>query len=217
MLQINLIPLERRRKDRTPLPRFLIIIGSIIMVLGLLFWDLTTWVNTNNEKGKLAVLKQEVEKKKSSLVDLSKLQDEKKQLEGWKQAADAVKALRVFKWWEVVDDLWYIFGEFPDIWISSFKGQDTAQNPASKASIEATLSFDCKGLGEDPKLMTNFREKLTLDAPEITNIFNRGITTPAEFSKNKLSSGAGGKTISIIEFKIVLERERKTTPTAPPK
>ena len=150
MLQINLIPLEKRRKDRTPLPRFLIIIGSIIIVLGLLFWDLTTWVNTNNEKGKLDVLKQEVEKKKSSLVDLSKLQDEKKQLEGWKQAADAVKALRVFKWWEVVDDLWYIFGEFPDIWISSFKGQDTAQNSASKVPIEATLSFDCKGLGEDP-------------------------------------------------------------------
>lgn len=206
MLQINLLPLEKRRKERTPLPRFLVIISAAVIVILLLLWNIKIIVSTKQEEGQLAECDKKLNSMQEKLAGLSKLQDEEKQLLSWKQTAETVSALRVFKWWYVIDDLLYVFEGFPTIWIGTFGGKDSSAGGGTKSAVEASLSFDCHGLGNDPKLMTDFRNKLALDSPEITGekgVFNLGITNPPGFDTG------GAETIPSINFRIILERERR--------
>lgn len=180
MLQINLIPLERRRKERTPLPRFIVIIAAVIVVLGLLIWDVKTLLDTNKAEALLAEKNKEWSELQKTLTDAPLRQKRVELLREWKTAADKITDSRPFKWWHAVDILWDIFNEFPTVWITNFQTSDKGPTGKTQLPIEAMMKFNCLSFGETTKTMTDFRRRLK-NTPDLKRIFTGGINKELSF------------------------------------
>ena len=59
MIRINLLPVERRRKEKTPLPRFLILIAGVIACLLLGVWNIQGCAQLKQTEKQLTEKKQE--------------------------------------------------------------------------------------------------------------------------------------------------------------
>jgi hypothetical protein len=206
MLQINLIPVERRRKEKTPLPRLFAILGSVAICITLLMLDIKIVLDTNNLKTILNDKSKELSNLQETLKDFPLLQERSKTLIVWKSAADEIKNSRPFKWWQAVDILLDILNDFPTIWISSFQTADKGQMRDSKTPVEAMIKMDCLSLDGSTELMTKFRRRLK-NTPELTQtIFSGGINEELSFDLIPLSEA---KEEWAVKFLIELYRIKK--------
>jgi len=206
MLQINLIPVERRRKEKTPLPRLVAILGSVAICITLLMLDIKIVLDTNNQKAILNDKNTEYSNLQETLKTFPLLQERSKTLIEWKSAADEIKNSRPFKWWQAVDILLDMLNDFPTIWISSFQTTDKGQIRDSKTPVEAMIKMDCYSLGGGTELMTKFRRRLK-NTPELTQtIFNGGINEELSFELMPLTDA---KEEWAIKFLIELYRVKK--------
>ena len=206
MLQINLIPKERRRKERVISPLSFALIPALIICLSLLAWDAKMLIDTNNLKDTLNEKTKELSNLNNQLKDFPVLQEQSKRLIDWKNAVETVKKTRPFKWWHAMDILLDIFSDFPTMWITSFQTSEGGQAIGKKIPIEAMMKFDCLSLRADTETMTNFRRRLK-NTPELTrDIFNAGINEELSFEVNPLNEA---KEEWAIKFLIELYRIKK--------
>lgn len=185
MLQINLIPLERRRKERTPLPRFVGIIAIAIVCVVIALYDIKTVVDTNGLKIVLAGKQDTIVGLEKKLAEFPKWQQDKADLLQWASTAEAVKKTRPFKWWTALDVLLDVLADFPTVWIVSFQTSET-QSPSAAKPTEATIRFDCRSVGPNPDTMLNLRRRLK-NTPELTAIFDGGIIDDLYFDVTPLA------------------------------
>jgi hypothetical protein len=206
MLQINLIPPERRRKERVISPLSFALIPALIICLSLLAWDAKMLIDTNNLKNISSEKNKELSNLQNDLKEFSIWQEKSKQLNDWKNAAESVKNSRPFKWWHAIDILLDIFSDFPTVWITSFQTSEGGQTSGRKSPMEAMIKFDCLSLGADTETMTNFRRRLK-NTPELTrDIFNGGINEELSFEVTPLNDA---KEDFAIKFLIELYRIKK--------
>ena len=205
MLNINLIPLERRRKEKTPLPRFFIIIGVIVLCCGLSVWDVKTWLDTSKLKSDLQGKKADLKERQDAIQDLTQLMVKDADITLWLVQAQ-MTAYRSFKWWHGTDILLDIFNEHPNIWITSFNASGSGKKVTGKPALEASMRFDCLALGSDTTPMTDFRRGLK-NSIDLTNIFNAGINEELSYNLMKLKDGwAVSFVIELYRDKIELKK-----------
>lgn len=206
MLQINLIPPERRRKERVISPLSFVLIPALIICLSLIAWDAKVLIDTKNEESNLAEQNKALSDLNNQLKEFPVLQDQSKQLINLKNAVEAVTKSRPFKWWYAIDILLDIFSDFPTIWITSLQTSDRVQAIPGKLPIEAMMKFDCLSLSADTDKMTDFRRRLK-NTPELTrDIFDGGINEELSFEVNPLPEAKEEWT---IRFLIELYRAKK--------
>jgi hypothetical protein len=207
MIRINLLPPERQRKERTPLPRFLAMNAAIIICALLLIWDVyqyrsikqqTTVYNTQKEN--LDSLLKQVEPYDQMLTEETKLNE-------WNKAAMEIKNTRSFFWWEKIDELWDVINSCRDIWITSLQALD-GPPPGRRAGsqIEASIIMNCFAAGSSSDRMTNFRVKLK-NHPGLKEIFNLGLNEPPQF---QVVAQPESKEEFAVKFDIDLAKELKT-------
>lgn len=185
MLQINLIPLERRRKERTPLPRFVGIIGVAIVCVGIALYDIKTVVDTNGQRTILSGKKDTIAGLEKKVSEFPKWQQDEADLLQWDSTAEAVKKTRSFKWWTALDVLLDVLADFPTVWIVSFQTSETRSTSASQPT-EAMIRFDGRSVGPSPDTMINLRRRLK-NTPELTAIFDGGIIDDLYFDVTPLA------------------------------
>lgn len=207
MLQINLIPVERRRKERTPLPRFIVIIAMVIVCLGILIWDVKTLLDTKSLRHDLDEKKKELTSLQESVKNIPELLAKQLLLVAWEVEADIITNSRPFKWWHAVDIIWDIFAEFPTVWITSFQTSDKGPSGRGREPMEAMMRFDCRSLGASTTTMTDFRRRLK-NTPDLLNIFDAGINKDLFFNLVQ-NTESNAKEEWIVSFLIELYRKKK--------
>jgi cell division protein FtsB len=213
MLKINLIPFERRRKERTPLPRFFGIIVAVVICLGVLGWDVKTMMDTKKVKEDIAGKQAELAKVEAILNQIPALEQKINALKTWKESAEKITKSRVFKWWHAVDTLFDVLHEDENqtIWISSFECSDKSIGGSKvKKAIEAMIKMNCQAVSHDEikspiTVMTDFRRRLKTN-PELIDIFNSGINQELSFKLNATDA----KEEWIVDFLIELYRSPVT-------
>lgn len=105
MIEVNLLPVELRPVDKTPLPRLLAILGGVALagvqiVLLLVFFTRLI----PNEKDKIRRLKHVVQEVQQDVEDVDKIEQEIQRIEKHKQAIQELMSKR-FVWWELFDRL----------------------------------------------------------------------------------------------------------------
>ncbi|MFH1230157.1 MAG: hypothetical protein V1709_01530 [Planctomycetota bacterium] len=206
MICINLLPPERQRKERIPLPRFLAMNAAIIICALLLIWNVYQYRETKQQSAIYNTKKEDLESllKKVELYD-QMLVDET-ELNKWNKTAAEIKNTRSFLWWEKIDELWDVIHSSHDIWITSLQALD-GPPPGRRADtkIEASISMNCLAAGSSSDRMTSFRIELK-NHPGLKETFNLGLNEPPQF---QVIAQPEYKEESAVKFDIDLAKELK--------
>jgi Tfp pilus assembly protein PilN len=168
VIRINLLPPEKRRPERTPLPRFLMILvaaattaGVVMLILILLFrmWQLDGEIKTQNDL-------------KQALAPIEKEYDAaEKEINEVKGREDLVKALedRGVYWSEVINHLWTILDADKSVFITGItildgqKAKSLIKGTSTQATYQFGLQIGVKMLSDDTNQATDLRRTLNTD------------------------------------------------------
>jgi hypothetical protein len=170
MIKINLLPPEKRKAERTPLPRFFLIIATAAaaaLVVVYILWALF----------RINLVESEIQEANSTLQSLQAGVQEHDRLEGEKTLlagkVSEIKSLitREVQWWRAVNSLWEVIHRNPRVWIDDFRTLDAmgAQNDVKRADEGFTdvppygITMKCHVAGSDVVELTRFRESLKND------------------------------------------------------
>jgi len=167
MIKINLLPTEKRKAERTPLPRFLLIASTAAAFFILLFYNL--WVlkmisdvvdETKNQRALLASLQPKVQEYERLLAEETALKTKVKEIESL--------VTRDVEYWRLVNALWDVIHANPRVWIDDFRILDARSapgdlrrvDPDTKEVVAYGVSMKCHVAGDDVLEMTKFRKSL---------------------------------------------------------
>ena len=167
MIKINLLPTEKRKAERTPLPRFMLIAATAAAFFILLFYNL--WVLNQisvkkeeiaNEHESLRRLEPDVKEHDRLLVKQTELQNKVREIEGL--------ITRDVEYWRTVNALWDVIHSNPRVWIDDLRILDSKAapgslkgiDPESKEAVAYGINMRCHVAGEEVTEMTKFRKAL---------------------------------------------------------
>ncbi len=206
MIRINLLPEERRRKEKTPLPRFLAMNAAIIICLLLGIWNVYMYVGIEKQTERLRTDKGNLADLQKQTLEYNKMLAEEQKLNEWNEAATQIKNTREFYWWEKIDELWDVIYGARDVWITSLQATEAAASGnRGKAQVSASISMGCYAAGISSERMTSFRVKLK-GHQGLKETFNLGINEPPQFS---VVAQPQYKEEFAVKFDIDLSREKK--------
>ncbi len=169
MIKINLLPLDKRKTERTPLKGAGLMIADAVVFAAVAILVVISLIQIGNVQA-------EIDAKKKTLASLQddvrrhdelKRQSETLQMEY--NDLEKVTATRPFKWSEVVDGLWEAVDKHKRVWIDSCEVADAKvidgkikqvdpKTPLPPAKYGIVLR--CHVAGFDVKSMTAFRQEL---------------------------------------------------------
>jgi hypothetical protein len=179
MIKINLLPLDKRKTERTPLKGAGLMIADaavFVVVAILVVISLIQIGNVNTEieakKKTLASLQGDVKRWEVLTAEVAVLDRDAKDLE-------QVTAMRPFEWSEVFDKIWDAADKHKRLWCDGWEIADGKQMESKvKALDPKTTVTSCKyGIvlkchvgGLDVKAMTAFRKELK-EEPTLAKLF----------------------------------------------
>lgn len=170
MIRVNLLPPERRRPERTPLPRLLLILTAVALtaivagVVGLAFFR---WLGV---KGEIEGLQNQKADLQEGAAKHAKLTAEVKLV---KKMENEVKKLenRDIKWWMILDEIWKILDEEPAVWMKDFKIADASKAKGLVKQMSAGGAASSRGRGPSPPYGVEIKlEMFSHDDERMTNI-----------------------------------------------
>jgi hypothetical protein len=226
MIKINLLPTEKRKAERTPLPRFLLIASTAAAFFILLFYNL--WIlkrisdtvdATKEQNNILTSLKPQVDKYELLLAEETALKNKVKEIESLIN--------RDVEYWRMVNALWDVIHSNPRVWIDDFRvldartapGELRRVDPEAKDAVAYGVTMRCHVAGEDVIEMTKFRKALK-DHPllqEILTLINFNVMWNVTEEKSKEIEEAHAIDFDIAMFGLATPPKRKTAPSPPPK
>ena len=227
MIKINLLPTEKRKAERTPLPRFLLIASTAAAFFILLFYNL--WIlkrisdvvdETKNQNNILVSLKPKVDEYERLLAEETALKNKVKEIESL--------ITRDVEYWRLVNALWDVIHANPRVWIDDFRildartapGELRRVDPDAKDAVAYGVGMRCHVAGEDVVEMTKFRKSLK-DHPllqEILTLINFNVMwNVSEEKSSKDVEDAHAIDFEISMFGLATPPKRKLPAPPPPK
>src|ERR1043166_9173210 len=175
MIRINLLPAEKRKAERTPLPRLTLLMATAAaatLIIAYIALILIRIRNTNNEindingrlnspqmKANLALF----DKLTAEQADLTRKVTEIRDLTDRKMKAP---------WWRAINALWDVINAHPRVWIDDIKALDERAiqgavkqaDPDDKTAPPAGIQVRCHVSGDEVAEMTKFRTALKNNA-----------------------------------------------------
>jgi hypothetical protein len=168
MIKINLLPAEKRKAERTPLPRFglmmadVAVLGVVLLLVIISFVQIgyrNTEIKVKNEQ--LESLQPDVKKHDALLADVNRMSGE---LASLKKVTDQ----RPFEWWKVFDAVWDVVQTNQRVWLDSIDLVDAKQaesklkaiDPETQVKPSYGVILKCHVGGLDVKGLTGFRMDL---------------------------------------------------------
>lgn len=168
MIKINLLPVEKRKAERTPVLRFSLIVANVLVASVLVVY--LVWVNLITIPAKQEEIQQEnvrLEQLKPFVAEHDRLVAEHARLNA--KVTELRNLLgRDVTWWRVVDALWDVIHEHPKVWIDDFRILDERSvqsevkrvDPDSKDVPPYGVTMRCHVAGSEVAEMTRFRNAL---------------------------------------------------------
>lgn len=154
MIKVNLLPIEKRKAEGTPLPRFIAILGGVVASLLLIVGFAYLWLQTGAVDREIGDLDSQIAQAKQKTQQKNALEAQVKSLRGRNDAIVAIEKSRSVLWAERLDRLAQVLDkQARKVWLTQIKGTDTptaGPGPATPAGgvkppvLEATLELGCK-------------------------------------------------------------------------
>ncbi len=167
MIKINLLPTEKRKAERTPLPRFLLIASTAAAFFILLFYNLWILKLISDEKNEIARQQGELQRLQPFVQEHDRLRTEE---EGLKNKVREIEGLinRDVEFWRTVNALWDVIHQNKRVWIDTFSildaraapGELKRGDPETKEAVAYGVTMRCHVAGDEVTEMTKFRTAL---------------------------------------------------------
>ena len=166
MIEVNLLPQEYRRPERTPLPRFIVILIGVALVASLGSFLTKKLIDVRNEKNTQQELEQRLGLLKKQFVDrYDQLVAQKQEIEIRISAIETIWQSRLY--WAVkldqLADLVPIYVGLKDLKLEEPRSYARAAGGASGG----TLFMSCISASENERRLANFRRILKGEIPPL--------------------------------------------------
>jgi hypothetical protein len=224
MIKINLLPTEKRKAERTPLPRFLLIASTAAAFFILLFYNLfvlkmisDTQDDIARENKALADLQPAVAEHDKLVADELALKNKVKEIESLIN--------REVEFWRTINALWDVIHNNPRVWIDDIRVMDTKTapgdlrriDPENKEPVAYGVSMRCHVAGEEVSEMTKFRKALKENPilQETLTMINFNVAWAVVDEKDKAAEETKIIDFEVSMFGLANKPKRKGT-EAPP-
>lgn len=202
MIKINLLPSEKRKAERTPLPRFfLIVVNAAALVLfaaGIAFYVLIKIPSIKRDIDDAVRTRQSLQ---SAVETHDRLQKELQALQAKVGQIDQLTN-RGVEWWQAVNAVWDIIIDNEKVWIDDIKmldgkavaGELKKADAAFKDTPPYGLAMRCHVAGDDVETLTRFRRSLR-DNPVLQKIMP-GLNINVDWKKDEEKGFAEGYSLA---------------------
>lgn len=168
MIKINLLPSEKRKAERTPLPRFFLIVVNVaaaaLFALGIVYYTLIKIPGVERDIKAAQDLRKDLQPKVDEHDALVKDRD------AVKTKVEQIVRLtnRGIEWWQAVNAVWEVIQDNPKVWIDEIRmidgkgvaGELKKADSASKDTPPFGLGLKCHTAGDEVLTLTSFRAAL---------------------------------------------------------
>lgn len=170
MIRINLLPVDKRRKERTPLPRLGLVVLDAAVFTVILFYAIFVFFQIGDREREIASLQSALTSLDPAVRKHADLTTYIRKLEGTVREIESTigeEAKRHY-WWQSMDALWDVIHQNPKIWIDEITVLDDRQaqsaarkhNPDFGGLPPFGVSIKCHASGRDIGPVTKFRKDL---------------------------------------------------------
>lgn len=185
MIKINLLPLEKRRPERTPFPRFMLILATAAVAAGILVVVGWTYIQIKAAQEEKQNLQSELDTLDIAVRNHSRLTKRINALKARISQIEMVTSRNV-ELWKTVDAVWNIVDENKKVWLDSIRLMDAKEtkpifrrtNPKAKSFPQYGLALECHAAGANARDLTRFRMGLKRH-PYLMKKFPQMNITPA--------------------------------------
>ncbi len=159
MIEINLLPPEMRKVDRTSMKRLLCMITAVVLVSASAIGVITSVKRYHDESAKNVELNQEVARLEPLATEYDVLSAELVEIGTRIRTIDEIRSTRL-RWGVKLDQLYAILPDY--VWFDKVELKaGRATGPAAAAGIVSKLLLECFAAGADEKRYAEFRRVLT--------------------------------------------------------
>jgi hypothetical protein len=167
MIKINLLPTEKRKAERTPLPRFLLIASTAAAFFILLFYNLWILKLISDKKDEIAGQQAELQRLQPFVQEHDKLLARQTDLQNKVREIEGL-ITRDVEFWRTVNALWEVIHQNQRVWIDDLRildaktapGELRRTDPETKEAVAYGVTMHCHVAGEEVTEMTKFRKAL---------------------------------------------------------
>lgn len=188
MIRVNLLPLDKRRPERTPLPRLIAIFAGVLVTFALAAGDVFFFIEISIQEGKLEEQNRIKEDCKNQVREYEQIKAQKEAAEQRKAAIDSIRGTRRFLWSFEIDKLSDVINDCPKVWLTSLKcGDGTPPGSLNfgpgkmKAGmvVDFYLYMECKSATDDKAFYSEFSNKLEEKFLPVVAVSQAGPAKPA--------------------------------------
>jgi hypothetical protein len=167
MIKINLLPTEKRKAERTPLPRFLLIASTAAAFFILLFYNLWIMKRISDKKDEIAQQQAELQRLQPFVQEHDRLLARQGELQNKVREIEGL-ITRDVEFWRTVNALWEVIHQNPRVWIDDIRildarnapGELRRGDPSTKEAVAYGVTMRAHVAGEEVTEMTKFRKAL---------------------------------------------------------
>jgi len=179
MIKINLLPLDKRKTERTPLKGVGLMIADaaiaavvIILIVIHVIWNSQLTTDIEAKKKTIASLANDVKEHDKLVAEVRQLTNEKNDL-------DKVVATRPFFWSEVIDGIWDVVAKHKRVWLDDIQQADGKMMDSKLKALDPNTPISgsrhgvllkCHVGGVDVRALTAFRRELR-EHPTLSRYF----------------------------------------------
>lgn len=219
MIQINLLPPEKRRVEKTPPHIFVLMIVDVILITSLIFYLISIYLKVSETERIIKDHKVTLKELKPFVTAYDKAESELSGLTKMIKEIEGV-VIRRFKISDALDAITEVIQQNPKIWIEKVELLDPRRIkvelrkrvPGLKGLPEFAVALSCNAAGLDAQVITRFRMDLKTD-PRIKQMLPNlahAIDYTYESDEDYVEGGWMG-------FNLILYSEPKQAPKPSPK
>jgi len=184
MIRINLLPAEKRKAERTPLPRLTLIMLTAAAATGIVIWVLWILLEIKKTDDEITQATAQLKTYQQKLPEFQALTDKVTKLQAKIQEIDSLTTRDMDDgWWRAINALWDVINAHPRVWIDelrvlnehSIQTEFKRSDPDSKIVPPYGVTLKCHVAGEDVAEMTKFRNALKAHAIVQETLYNVNI------------------------------------------
>lgn len=179
MIKINLLPLDKRKTERTPLKGAGLMIADAVVFGVMAILVIIHLIEIGNVNAEIKTNKDTLASLQPAVKEHDQLKLETEQLTREAEDLRKVVGARPFRWSEVIDAVWDAIHKHKRVWVDAIEQQDgkqmesklkTTDPKTTITGVKHGLHLKCHVAGLDVKSMTAFRMELK-ENPRVARFF----------------------------------------------